>query len=407
MRAALFWWLVLSILITSAAVGATFAVFGDDSWNHVATRVERFAGGLWADAWDDPVARERLATAMEVDLGTSVEVRDLGGTVLHAATRDCEGADQLIQVPRRGTVRVCMPRPSHGGVHLGALGVALIVLFSLSGLLARKLARPVRAVARVAERLAEGDLSARVGPRRDLRAEMGVLARTIDAMAERVEAQLRDQRELLATVSHELRTPLGHMRILVELARDGDLDERALEEFERELGEMDEMVGELLARSRLDFGNLQLSRVPLSDLAARALERQGLPAALLDSTTPGVAAVEATLVAQALANLLRNAERHGGGVTSLRVRAEADEVLLAVEDEGPGFDWPPAADSGRPAASPLRLGLALSQKIAEVHGGSLAVSRRQRGACVELRFPTPISEDGEISDADDTMGSQP
>lgn len=396
MRAALFWWLVLSILITAAAVGATFAIFGENDWHDVAARVERFAGGLWAEAWDDPAARERLATAMEDDLGTTVEVRDLSGRVLHAAARACRGAHQQILVPERGTVQVCMPRPSHGGLHVGALAVALLVLFGLSGLLARKLARPIRAVAQVAERLAEGDLSARVGPRRDLRAEMRVLGGTIDAMAERVEAQLRDQRELLATVSHELRTPLGHMRILVELAREGDLDARALEEFERELGEMDEMVGELLAQSRLDFGNLQVSRVSLEDLAARALERQGLSRELLQSRTRGFVEVEATLVAQALANLLRNAERHGDGVVALQVREDGDEIVVSVDDEGPGFDWPGASpDDPRVSTRGLRLGLALSQKIAEVHEGSLSVVRRQKGARVELRLPR------EVSDAED------
>ncbi|HEY8944859.1 MAG TPA: HAMP domain-containing sensor histidine kinase, partial [Polyangiaceae bacterium] len=213
-------------------------------------------------------------------------------------------------------------------------------------------------------------------------------------MAERIERQLREQRELLAVVSHEVRSPLARLRISSELLRDDPGNGQALSAIEREVADIDQLVGKLLASSRLDFGSMD--RVPLDPiaLARTALERRELSTSLLeDRTDQAHCSGDPTLVARALDNLLENAERHASAVERLVVRRAApsehktpsNALVFEVWDRGPGFD--PAAlasvfrgfsETGRRSGTPMNrddghvslgLGLSLVRRIAEAHGG--------------------------------------
>jgi signal transduction histidine kinase len=274
--------------------------------------------------------------------------------------------------------------PTRAGLHhsvLLAVGLATLVLWGFSGRIAWQLTRPFAELARVAQDLGAGRLQSRVRLGRHQGFEARVLSHALNDMAERIEKQLRDQRELLAAVSHEMRTPLARMRVLVELARGQGAALKTLDELDREVMELDELVGELLASARLDFTALTFTRVRAADAAARALERAGLSVELLKNEA-GDADVEVdpTLIARALANLLDNAKRHGGGARALAVVPREGRVELSVEDGGPGF--PPGEEtkafapfqrgaprrqgSERPG---LGLGLSLVRRIAEAHGG--------------------------------------
>ena len=255
------------------------------------------------------------------------------------------------------------------------------VLWIASGGIAWQLTRPLWQVARVARDIGDGRLESRLELGRHA-GELGLLSDAINDMAARIERQLRGERELLAAVSHEIRTPLGHMRILLESARDRGADPALCDELDREVLEVDRLVGQLLAGSRLDFEALDRRPLEAAELAALALDRAGLPVEILDVVAEETALVgDPTLIARALANLLDNAVRHGGGVSRLGLRPDSGDggggaLVFEVEDRGPGFaadELPRVFESfyrGRQRGhGSLGLGLALVQRIAAAHGG--------------------------------------
>jgi len=292
-----------------------------------------------------------------------------------------------------------------------ALALALLpvlgVVWGASGVIARRLARPAVELARVANELGAGNLAARTALGRCRPSgddEFDVMHRAFDGMAERIEGQLRAQKELLAAVSHELRTPLSRIRLLVELGRDGAASSTTFDELEREVVEIDALVGDLLASSRLDFHALTKRSLDAADLGRRALDRAGLAASRL--VVDGSAPIEGDegLLLRALANLLRNAEEHGDGLVRLSVMRVDGVVQILAEDAGPGFseDDPRVLFEPFAQAVPgstngtLGLGLALVKRIAEAHGGRVvAESATPRGARVGFELPFHDDDRGE------------
>jgi len=313
-----------------------------------------------------------------------------------------------------------------GRARAAALIPICAVLWVASGGIAWHLIRPLLQVIRVARDIGDGKLKSRLELGRH-QGELGVLSDSINDMAARIERQLSDQRELLAAVSHEIRTPLGHMRILLETARDGGTDPAVVAELEREVMEVDRLVGQLLAGSRLDFDAMDRRELDAGELAALALERAGLDLDRLDVSVDGARVTgDPTLVARALANLIDNAQGHGGGLTALRVRrgdgtgghaasdgeaggngaasngaggaartAAGREVVFEIEDAGPGFaagELDRVFDSfyrgERRGHGSLGLGLALVKRIANAHQGRAWAENRPGGGA-RLAFTLP------------------
>ena len=405
LRRRIFLWFGASIVLTGILVALTMHLVGGNSgWQKELAGLQSFIAEEFAPVWPDPGARTNLALRVQRDFQLDVELLDANGQSLGPSTCTQHAFEVPVGSPTSGQpnlgrVRFCgspfNPQPWRV---LLALSIGALVLWRASGRVSRTVLRPLQEVVRVAEEIGDGNLSSRA----DVSCVYGeerILGESLNRMAGRIERQMHDQRELLASVSHELRTPLGHIRILLELARQNGADAKTLDELELEVGEVDKLVGNLLASSRLDFGAVDLRALDAREVALRALERAGLDAALLVAPEgPLPFKGDATLIARALANLLDNATRHAGAVTSLTIEVPPGRVSFAVEDRGPGlpqgeeeraFEAFFHRPTGREKeASGLGLGLALVKRISEAHHGSVfAVNRPEGGARVGLELP--------------------
>lgn len=391
----LFMWFGASIVMTGATVVIVLSLFfpAERDPREQYMRLQTFVGNRFAEVWDEPARRGALANAMADELDVGIRLLDPNGIPMgdYGPLR-CEGTPHFVAPvsidggPLRGEVGICA---RHEVKPWGLIALAFLVagctLWAAAGVIARRIAKPLGQVASVAREIGEGNLGARVAldPRHRV-GEIRVLGNSINEMASRIQQQLEDQRELLAAVSHELRTPLGHLRILLEMARDSGTDAKLVDELEKEILEVDDLVGELLASSRLSFDTLSMRTVEGLDLGARALERVGLSLELLASDEDSIAfSGDATLIGRALANLLENAKRYGDGVVKLEVASrsagESREVIFSVHDRGAGFDAKEIERVFDPfyrgehragaAHQSLGLGLSLVSRIAQAHGG--------------------------------------
>ena len=410
----LFLWFGATIVLTAALVFVALALVertGNSGWRREYGRAQAFVGNQFARVWDAPAERDALARAIRRDLETDLELTDASGKTIASYGDPCGPRAMRAQVLRDGAalgaVALCPDRERPGGPLRFFLPLVVVAgaLWAASGVLSRRLARPLSELARVAREIGEGNLANRVRLDGRHHGEAGVVAEALNVMAARIERQLADQRELLAAVSHELRTPLARIRLLTEMAREGGPGKRTFDDLDREVMEIDALVGDLLASSRLDFAALTQARLDPVEVALRAVERAGLDPSLLEveEGAPHFEA-DATLLARALANLIENARAHAGGAERLRVRPAPGGIAFEVEDRGPGFADGDEARAFEPFyrrdrasghAGSLGLGLALCKRIAEAHGGRAYAENRDGGGArvgIELALrPPPAS----------------
>ena len=347
--------------------------------------------------WNDHRQRSALADRSAVAFSVSIRLLDdRGRTLSRHGPEACEKPRFSIPVRadsgrKQGVVGVCMG--SHRGFHAPWVIAPLLFGFFLwiaAGVIAHRLGRPLGKLVETTQDIGRGQLSSRARLGRHEAGELGILAESINDMAARIEKQLDDQKELLAAVSHEMRTPLSRLRVISELLDSEGASTKLTHDMQREIIELDDLIGQLLANSRLEFHALRKEKHDAREVALLALTRAGLSADLLRMTPQQSAKREllgdATLLVRAILNLLHNAQMHASGVQSLHLMLEAeDRVEFSVEDRGPGFaksDLHLAFDpfyrgkSSGKSAGTLGLGLSLVRRIAQAHGGDARAENR-------------------------------
>ena len=301
---------------------------------------------------------------------------------------------------------------ARGGEHAGFfpwfvfIPILLVLGFIALGRAIRRTARPIGEVMDAAEKITEGDLSARApvyGP-----PDVRNLAGAFNRMAERLELTERQRRDLLADVAHELRTPLAVIRGRVEGMRDGlyEPDGEHLELIERETDVMTRLLEDLQLLSNAEAGALRLHRERLEpgEVVETAEDAFASPAGeagieLKTEVEPALPTldVDRVRIGEVLANLLANSLRHtpSGGTVTLSASKDPEGVAFAVRDTGEGI---PTDELGhvfdRFAKSPesrgAGLGLAIAKSLVQAHRGSIS-AESQPGRGTTIRFVLPTS----------------
>jgi two-component system OmpR family sensor kinase len=296
-------------------------------------------------------------------------------------------------------------------------GGVLILVAALALWLVRIGLRPLEGIGETAGAIAAGDLSRRVEPADD-RTEVGRLGASLNAMLAQIEAAFDERRatesrlrRFVADASHELRTPLTSIRGYAELFRRGadarpeDL-EKSMARIEAEASRMGVLVDDLLLLARLDQGRaLEREPLDLAEVVAEAVEgfRAIEPERPIELETDGRSQLvgDEGRLRQVVDILLDNARVHTNTGTPVHVRVGGGDgdVVLSVEDEGPGlseeqrekaFERFYRGDPGRSRSTGgAGLGLSIATAIVEAHGGSISASSPGAGgARFEVRLPS-------------------
>ena len=297
------------------------------------------------------------------------------------------------------------------GWHL-AWGAALLVSGAICYALTRYLTGPVLRLRAAARQLAEGQLSARVRDTRPRRDEIGELVRDFNFMAEHVEALVSSQRQLISDISHELRSPLARINATLGVTRQRLGHNVLFDRLERDADRLNDMIGRLLTLARLEMTatSPQMRRIDLKGLVAEvvadaqweARERE----CRVDFVCDGECTIEANpdLLRSAAENVVRNAVHYTARGTAVEVRVDCrngenrDGAILRVSDRGPGVPEAELSNIFRPfyrvagardrESGGVGLGLAIAERVARVHGGSIHAENRAGGGLeVVLNIP--------------------
>jgi signal transduction histidine kinase len=251
--------------------------------------------------------------------------------------------------------------------------------------------------------LSDGELDV-VLPNRT-RDEFGSLTEGFNQMVRRVGEMIRARDRLLLDVSHELRSPLTRMKVALALVPEGD--DRA--RMAADVAEMEVMVAELLELERLRDGRgIRTTRQDLIPLVREVAERfrDRAPGVRIVSTVRSVVVdMDEDRIRIALRNLLENAVKYSlpdSRAVELAVVPSDASVAIRVSDDGPGIPEGDMAQLFEPFFRVDRsrsrktggygLGLSITKRVMDAHGGSVAVENRSpRGARFTLTLPKPAA----------------
>lgn len=298
-------------------------------------------------------------------------------------------------------------------VRLTCAGLAVIVFLAALGscvIIGRSL-RPLRRITESAREITDGsDLSRRIqlSPGRD---EVHELADTFNDMMGRLERSFDAERQFTSDASHELRTPvtviLAECEMAEKMPEDTEAVQESVTEIHKQARKMSELIGKLLAYTRLEQGTRRIDReeLDLSGLVEDVCEEQRTVAARnirieCEASHDVLVNGDVALLISLVQNLVTNAVKYGkdGGHVWVKVYSEGSKACVSVRDDGIGIGeedlaciWNRFYQADRSRSDESRgigLGLSLAQQIARLHGGRITASSRP-GEGSEFIFSMP------------------
>ncbi len=277
--------------------------------------------------------------------------------------------------------------------------VAVLLAAVVGWLMSRSLSAPLVTLTGVTSQMAAGDLASRA-PAMARSDEVGVLSRSFNQMADRVEKTVTTLREFVSDAAHELHTPLTALRTNLELAGDTEAVQRAQAQVTR----LETLTEGLLDLSRIEAGEKVFVPVEVAALAREVVELYASQAEQADIAftveipdTPATVTGDETQLRRVLVNLLDNALKFTptGGAVRLTLADEDNTAVVRVSDTGIGIpqeDVPHLFSRfhrGRNTADypGSGLGLAIVRAIVERHGGQVQAENAADGACFTVHLP--------------------
>ncbi|WP_064117614.1 ATP-binding protein [Pseudomonas fluorescens] len=297
-----------------------------------------------------------------------------------------DGGSQLLSIK-------LPPEPSLMPFYIAGAYVMLAVLIGIVLFFwVRPHWRDLEKLRMAAERFGDNDLAARI--QLSKRSNIRDLAEHFNLMAARIEGLIANQRKLTNAVSHELRTPIARLSFELDQLKqqpDASQNRELIADMYADLGELEEMVSELLTYASLERGatvikreNIQAANWLDSVVGSVALEAEAAGVQLLMGDCQlDTVRIEPRFMARAVINLLRNAIRYAEQRVEVTLVRHGDYYEVRVNDDGPGvpadgrekiFEPFSRLDASRDRRTGgFGLGLALVRRVSQSHGGQVEV----------------------------------
>ncbi len=276
---------------------------------------------------------------------------------------------------------------------LMAIEIFAVGLVFLAGLMIKRYTRPLESFKQAA--LAVRDSNSQLPENIEGPAAVQEVVNAVFSMRQRISQQAKDRTKMLAAISHDLRTPITRMTLRAQLVPDEETQQALM----RDLQEMEQMVNETLAFARADAASTQAAKLDLVSL---------LTSVCNDQEDMGYSVVfecperripfegKALALRRSFTNLITNSCHYGDHVW-VRCSLRGEVIHIEIEDDGPGI---PEADlenvfqpffrsdqSRSRNSGGIGLGLAVTKDFISLHGGTIVLSKRDKGLLATIELP--------------------